>query len=170
MCAPWHKSQVELQIDFKMTMMRTPIAHVVRRSDLLHLSTYQMVVKTACIRGEGDRMYAEFDGRHRSRPGSPKYSMNGSTSRPMRSLNRWPAGSGPARHQDDRGDRSASRGAVLVTRSQRRCPPAMRALSLPCVMRALSSPPRLESLNPLVLLGNKPDTRAETAGTQRAGR
>jgi hypothetical protein len=39
------------------------------------------------------------------------------------------------------------------------CPPAMRALSLPCVMRALSSPPHSDTPKPLVLLGNKPDTR-----------
>jgi hypothetical protein len=51
--------------------MRTPIVHVVRRSDLLHLPAYQMVIKTACIRGDRDRMYAKFDGRLRSRPASP---------------------------------------------------------------------------------------------------
>src|SRR5690349_16152877 len=139
MCASWHRSQVKLQIDFEMTVLRTPIVHDARRSDLLHRQPYQKVVKTACIRRNGDRMYAESDDRLRSRPGN-QYSMHGSTSRHMRSLNRRPAGSS----------------AALVTRSQRRRPPAMRALSLPCVMRALSSPPLFESLNPLVLLGKKP--------------
>lgn len=81
-------------------------------------------------------------------------SMHGSTSRPTRSLDRCSAGLGSACPRDER-DRTGSRG---VDPRPRR-PPAMRALSSLCVMRALSSPPCFESLNPLVLLGNKPDTR-----------
>src|ERR1041384_6120441 len=149
MCASWHRSQVKLQIDFEMAVLCTVIVQDARRSDLLHLLTSLMTIKQlakqlAFAATEIECMPSSTVGIEVAP--EVQYSMHGSTSRHMRSLNRRPAGSSTARYQGDR-DRNVSRRAVLVARSQRRCPPAMRALSLPCVMRALSSPPCFESLN-----------------------
>lgn len=76
----------------------------------------------------------------------------------MRSLHRCPAGLGLDCPRDDR-DRSVPRGAVLVGPITAFLSPCDEsALITVCDESALIAP-RSESLNPLVLLGNKPGTR-----------